>query len=570
MSDIHIFRIEQHIREEFTDKIDLHDVVKLNDQEKDNCFLSRAQAALAIKYLSGTTSENAANSITDGYGDNGIDSIFIDKDNKTLYLLQSKWINSGKSAPKKRDIQSFMIGVDDILSLKFEKFNDRIKRKRSELIDSFKDVAFKIKIVIVYTSNQPLNKETYSEVEDKIEEYNDSTDLFSSIIIQQKDLYKSLLSGVDPRPINLKEITLYNWGKHSEPFEGIYGEMEAEQAAKLWQEYGQNLLVKNLRQFKDVSHVNDLIKQTISHKPNYFWYFNNGITALCRGIGKSAIHGNNRTAGVFNFDDVSIVNGAQTFGSIGSAYINYPEKVKNAKVQIRFIDLVNAPEGFEKEITRYTNTQNRIENKDFASLDPEQARLKHELLLDKKEYVFRTGEKITDKSCGCDIEEATFALACANEDISLSVIAHRNIGTIWIDIEKPPYKSVFNSQTTGRRLWLSVSIYRIVKEELDKIGQEFPENTKTITTIHGDSLILHKVFQVLGRSTLNNDSPKFSINENQVIESTKKVVDSLCKGIDEHFPSIYLNSLFKNTEKVKKLSKYIDIDLSLEKTLFNS
>lgn len=208
MSDIHLFRIEQHLKSDFTDLVSLSDIKHLNKTEQNNCFLSRSQAALAIKYLTNSTNENAANSICDGFGDNGIDAIYIDSDNKSLYLVQSKWISKGKTSPKKKEIQSFLIGVDDLLKLRFEKFNDKIKTRKTELINCFKDITFKIKIVLVYTSNQPVSNEAQKEIDEKINLYNDSTDLFSIIVVNQKELYKGLLSGIDPSDALMRLINL--------------------------------------------------------------------------------------------------------------------------------------------------------------------------------------------------------------------------------------------------------------------------------------------------------------------------------------------------------------------------
>ena len=65
-------------------------------------------------------------------------------------------------------------------------------------------------------------------------------------------------------------------------------------------------------------------------------------------------------------------------------------------------------------MTTATNTQNRIEKRDFASLDPTQDRLKNELLLDlNKQYIYKTGERQPPPENGCNIDEATIALACA-------------------------------------------------------------------------------------------------------------------------------------------------------------
>ncbi len=91
-----------------------------------------------------------------------------------------------------------------------------------------------------------------------------------------------------------------------------------------------------------------------------FWYFNNGITVLCQKVAKTALGATSKKAGTFAFEGVSIVNGAQTVGGIGRAADDHPQEVGDARVTIRFISLENCPADFAEEVTRGTNTQNRV------------------------------------------------------------------------------------------------------------------------------------------------------------------------------------------------------------------
>ena len=128
--------------------------------------------------------------------------------------------------------------------------------------------------------------------------------------------------------------------------------------------------------------VNEGIVKTARFAPENFWYFNNGITILCDKLSKQPLGGSSRESGVFECEGASVVNGAETVGSILSALDVGPNGFHRARVSVRIIDLEKCPPSFARELTRAANTQNRIEKKDFAAQDPEQDRLKTELLLE--------------------------------------------------------------------------------------------------------------------------------------------------------------------------------------------
>src|SRR5262249_7405925 len=147
-------------------------------------------------------------------------------------------------------------------------------------------------------------------------------------------------------------------------------------------------------------------------------YFNNGLTALCASVQKKLVGGTGREIGIFDCKGVSVVNGAQTVGSIAAVYQKQPEKVKKARIFLRLLSLENCPEGFGMQVTVATNTQNRVERVDFVALDPEQQRLRTELWFDRKEYTYKSGDAPSKPDEGCTVADATVALACATPDIA--------------------------------------------------------------------------------------------------------------------------------------------------------
>ena len=109
------------------------------------------------------------------------------------------------------------------------------------------------------------------------------------------------------------------------------------------------------------------------------------------------------------------------------------------------------------DITKTNNTQNRIENRDFVSLDPEQNRIKTELAIEKIEYHVIRSESLTRSETAFDLTESTTAAACASDRVHLVVQLKGEIGKLWENIEKAPYK-LFNSSVTGMYIWGCVQV----------------------------------------------------------------------------------------------------------------
>lgn len=137
----------------------------------------------------------------------------------------------------------------------------------------------------------------------------------------------------------------------------------------LFLKHGDNLFSANYRGFLGVNRrkkINSGIKNTAENQPDNFWVFNNGITILTTGITSDK--------GKINLNGISIINGAQTTGSIGS--LEGSIDLATVKVLTRVIEC--SDHHTIDEIVRYNNTQNKITTWDKFSNDPQQKRIQDE------------------------------------------------------------------------------------------------------------------------------------------------------------------------------------------------
>jgi hypothetical protein len=147
--------------------------------------------------------------------------------------------------------------------------------------------------------------------------------------------------------------------------------IDADWLHQLYGKYGDKLYSANYRGFLGADgrkRVNFGIRETAEKEPKDFWAFNNGITILTLSIG-------DEKKGKRDLQGISIINGAQTSGTIGSL-----DKSKNPISDVRrlcrIIECSDQPT--IDKIVRYNNTQNVITTWDRFSNDADQKRLSEE------------------------------------------------------------------------------------------------------------------------------------------------------------------------------------------------
>lgn len=554
--NVQVMRIATKFKEMFCDEIDMKDVEDTSEKYE-NCFNSRCLAAYALVVQCGIDNDIAARCVTDGFHDWGIDAVYKDENSKILYVVQAKWSNDGNGTISQGDSLKFVSGIEKILNMDFDDFNNKILKKRMEIESAVKAMDYQIKMIIIYTSNNDCPDEANKGIESIKHRINDDcNELLLSDVIKLESIYNSLANATINQEIVLDDVIINDWGVIQEGTaeRGYYGMVSASDIAIWWKDYGNKLLAKNIRFFKGDTEVNNGIMKCLKESPEKFCYYNNGIKIIANKITRKLAHSTDRKNGLFRLEGVSIVNGAQTTGSIGRAYMGNPDTVEKAKLMVQIISLENSTEDFGNTITKLSNTQNKIENKAFASMDSLQEKLRKDLMMDGIEYVFKDGDTSSGDKI-CNIDEAVVAIGCYKSDVSLVALIKRAVGSIFEDISKAPYKTIFNPSTNAYLIWNTIKVSRI----FDRINDTYQcENNgiRKLVSVHGNRLLLHMIFEELRENYIFNEG-YIDIDENIIKELVEKYIDLFVEAKDCLYPDAYPANIFKNAGRCKAVKEFI-------------
>lgn len=550
MADLHLQRLRSDFEVRFKG-MDMSDYDGKPAEARDVAFLSRALAAFAVVQLEGATDSEAVDSVVDGFEDNGIDAIYFNRAESTLLVCQSKWKSSGRGSVSQGDLAKFLNGVNHIVLLDFEKLGPALQARKQTIREAINNPDVRIKLVLTYSGEDRLGEVVQRDIEDFLAKNNTPVELFLCNVLDQGANYTALGELRSGAPISL-DVRLVEWGCMKEPFEAFYGRVSAREIASWWAAHGWKLLTKNIRSFKGSTDVNSGIEETIQTHAEHFWYFNNGITLLCESIKKKPLGGAQREYGEFECEGASVVNGAQTVGQIGSAFDHPDRAPEDAQVLVRIISLENVPEGFGQRITRATNTQNRVEGRDFASLDENQRRIHRELALDGVEYAYRSGDEIDDPSSGFSLTEATVALACAQGDVALAVMVKNQIGKFFENIKSAPYSDLFNDRTKPTEVWRAVRLMRVADGEIQRLASSDLSKAELLAA-HANRLVLHLVFR--DPELADWRDPKKTIDELEAVarKAARTAFAEVANDFDQN-EQAYPQPFFKTLDRCRQLT----------------
>jgi hypothetical protein len=289
--------------------------------------------------------------------------------------------------------------------------------------------------------------------------------------------------------------------------------------SKLYKEHKTNLFSANLRGYlgsrNSDSNINNGIKTTAEEEPGNFYVYNNGITALVLDyqIGR-------RTKGGIKvkITGISIVNGAQTTGSIGSLAESPSDDIL---VLIRFVK--ENREEIVENVVRYNNSQNRLQAADFRSTDQIQEKLRADFAkIPHAEYEGGRRGGASDA-----IKRSKYTLPSYTVGQSLAafhgdpVTAYDKKSELWTNERN--YRRIFTDRTTGRHIVFCYSLLSaITKKRLD-LTQKKKKDESSVTDVErrtlafldkkGASYLLVYVISQCMETILNTSiSNKFDLN----------------------------------------------------------
>lgn len=228
-----------------------------------------------------------------------------------------------------------------------------------------------------------------------------------------------------------------------------------------YKKYKDNLFSSNIRGYlgslNNKNNINNGIKNTVETSPSNFLIYNNGLTILVNQIDE--ISYNN-----IKIKGMSIVNGAQTTGAIGSV-LNRPKE--NALVSVRFIKCDDHK--ILRDIIEFNNKQNVVASSDFRSTDEIQTELRRQFK-EIPNVVYLGGrrggseDKIKRYSNLIPHDLVAQCLSAFHQDPNT---AYNRKKEIWEN--NTLYSSIFSEKTTALHMLFVYSLYQAIEKKKDSL-----------------------------------------------------------------------------------------------------
>ncbi len=444
-------------------------------------FLSRALAAYVMHKLAGASLADAANAIVDGGNDGGIDCAYISAETNTLWLIQSKFADDGMSEPGLQEVGRFASGVEDLIAQRFDEFrlNPSWQPMLPRVEALLKNAATRVQAVLCYSGLRLISedrKHRFDALKAKLS--HDAADDFFGFKSVNLTTLNDWICGADQSPgVESVELEIFRPGRVTEPYDTVFGLISLEKLHALHSAYGRQLIAANLRGFKGSTEVNAEIEKTIGEEPNLFLYLNNGLTAYCDRLEDDNRDRLNLEQKRYTARGFSIINGAQTLGSVasvvGTVADGQPKPNGFAFIKIISLEKCDDDRAFADRISRTANFQNHVGLKDFAAAYPLHAQMAQTLRPHGIHYHFKIDEDTppTDAE-NYTIDEALTACACLKNaqdcDFVTRVAANRpsllSLDMIYpeIDLLRSRHERVFPPDLSARTVWRAVQAQRIV------------------------------------------------------------------------------------------------------------
>ncbi len=329
------------------------------------------------------------------YHDLGIDAYEIYEDTKDIFLIQNKYYSETTGITAEYVKNDFLLRAITALENGTYKKSDELQGAFSKYKDS---ADFTVHLQLFVTNNIH-NKEADEYVKkfnvthpkyiakifylDDIEEkyYGETQQIKKNITVKVESVNKGTILNINTEGYKLENVIDARYVLT--PVVSVY---------RLYRdsiEKGYPIFDKNIREYLGNKGVNKSIYQTLLDEEDRknFFYYNNGITVICDKMTKIITQPSDYNMNAaFTIENPQIVNGCQTVNSIYEALKNIdPNKLekdfKDTFVMLKILEIDRydgADDKLYKDIVKYTNSQNSIDEKTFVANTDTFIRLQNE------------------------------------------------------------------------------------------------------------------------------------------------------------------------------------------------
>lgn len=553
---LQVRQVHHALTREFAGLLDLTDLPALPGIQREQAFLSRALAAKAVMLVADCTAAEAAEAVTDGADDHGIDAVLVSPTTTEIWLVQAKWSNRGAARLDGTAVRKLLHGLEQLVDYQYARFNAKFQRIVGQVNSVLNGYTPRIHLVLAALGENGPTGEGQDLLDGAVAEYNAYGELLDLRILGFADFHAAARRETRPAPVSVKATLTQGWYTNTIPYRTFVGTVAADEPAMWYAEHGEKLFDQNVRYSLGVTSVNAGMVDTLLGSPHEFWYFNNGITVLCDSIRTrfSNLRQPTNHSAHLELTNARVVNGAQTVASLHYAYMRDPEAVQDAAVSIRVICLDGAPIDLAQRITQATNKQNSVEERDFAALDPQQELIREDFSLSLgKSYVLKRGEQEPAPAAGCSVVEAALALACSYPDASMVARTRQDLDVLWRQGSDGLYSQLFGSRPSALQIWRSVRLMRAVRDELAALTENL-EGRDRVVAEQANLLIVHIAFQLIGIDGIDDPGDDWEDR----LEPTAKLTAAILGRLRDQLNARYgqyrvVNRTLRNEESCRHL-----------------
>lgn len=339
--------------------------------------------ALTLRF-EGLDMESAAEYLTDGSNDKKIDLVYINTDDQLAIVAQSylskDTTKKGAKSNKAADLNS---GMSWLLNSSESDLPKDLQAAAHQLRAGIKENKIE-KLEIWYVHNLPESDEVNSELKSVANTTHsilksDYADNLNNVAVNTIEVGRNVLSTwyqsihskiAVTNTFKIKVTGGFESKGNNSNWKTFMTSIPLKFLYEIYTEYHDSLFSANVREYlgsrRLSSNINTGIKDSVEKSPADFLIYNNGITFLTNK------YSYNNSKKELTLDGISVINGAQTTGAIGS--MGKVPSMGNVFTRVVQIDDHNVLDN----VIEYNNKQNAMNPADFRSNDQTQKRLRRE------------------------------------------------------------------------------------------------------------------------------------------------------------------------------------------------
>lgn len=491
----------------------------------------------------------AQDAVCDGHDDKGVDAIFVDDDQQTIFVIQSKLSQNTVKTLGDTDLKEFsgtltqFASVESVETLEKNTSFAELKRVLKEA-----QVAAKLEagylVSGIFLANRVADASALKFVgqHGNIELF-DRTMLSSSVIDVD---YDRSIDGEFTFDISYAGALGHAAGADAAL---VIAPVTALELVSLKGIEDATLFQKNVRLSLGSTKVNKDIAKTIQNQPEHdkFILYHNGVTILCKHIDLD------QDAEKLTISGYSVVNGAQ---SLTTLFKNLKYISADLRVLAKFIELDD--EQLAARITWNSNNQNAIKYRDQRSNDALQRRLQKEFeAIEGAAFAVKQGEDTKGK------------ITISNEDAGLLILAY-DMNQPWVCHQKYKvfdelYKGIFSRPiVTASYIWFIHILMEQVMSHLKGI-----ESDKVRRYVLTRYFLLYCLKIALDANPVGEKiraNPGYVLNNKDRLAKFMSGVDQILNGLvydlngeiedrEDKGEDFEYKDVFKSPEKSRQLAK---------------